>query len=634
MKRIGFILIFYCFIVSYTDGQNLVPNASFENFNTCAPGEGEFDTSGINFPGIQNWVSPCLFAPQTFAPCLGNVPATIFYDYHAAHTGTAFTAITICSEYPTEIGEYYCHLCHNCRSYVQVQLIQPLKKDTQYCIEFFVENAALSSGTVSYFCSAKVGAYLSVNRPRNYNGGALNTLLRGIQPQIENASTNYICDTSNWQSVHGIFKAQGGEQWITIGNFYNDTETVFNPATAFSSLTEDTFSVILIDDVSVTPITFPQASRDTLLCDTNRFTETLMAQPGGAYYQWNTGETTTTITIHQPGTYWYNTDFGCGPVVDSIHIKFQPPLLGHLPADTNGCAANMPVYLRIDSGFEHYAWNTGDTTAIIAVSDSGTYSVHAVYACGAFSDTVHVVVYPQPALPTAIDTGICVNTGNYLPVISGSDIHYYSSLIDSTGSLLPPEIATATAGSYTFYAAQRVSGCFSGRSTGQVQVIAAPEPDVINNLTLCEGQTLEIGDAHDQYHYLWNTGNTTNLILTDTGGIFILTEWNNCGTVVNRITVNETNCSSCMYIPNAFTPNADGNNDAFKVFTNCPLNFFRCMIFDRIGEKVFESHNPLESWDGTYRGSKLGPAVFVYVITYVSANDQTETLKGSVTLIR
>ena len=631
MKRLLPLLLFYCLIVCCTQGQNLVPNPSFENFNTCAPGEGEFDTSGINFPGIQNWVSPSLFAPQAFAPCLGNVPFSNFYGYRSAHSGVAFAAVIICAEEPTSIGENYCHLCHNSRSYVQVQLIQPLKRDTQYCVEFFVECAA---NETNYVCSSSIGAYLSSDRPRNYNQGQLRDLLTGINPQIENAPTNFITDTLHWQSIHGIYKAKGGEQWLTIGNFNNDTLTPVRSFYIPDSTNRDSLSVILIDDVSVTPITFPQASRDTLLCDTNRFTETLMAQPGGAYYQWNTGETTTTITIHQPGTYWYNTDFGCGPVVDSIHIKFQPPLSGHLPADTNGCAASMPVYLRIDSGFEHYAWNTGDTTAVIAVSDSGTYSVHAVYACGTFSDTVHVVVYPQPALPAAIDTGICVNTGNYLPVISGSDIHYYSSLIDSTGSLVPPEIATATAGSYTFYAAQQVSGCFSGRSTGQVQVIAAPEPHVINNLTLCEGQTLEIGDAHDQYHYLWNTGNTTNLILTDTGGIFILTEWNNCGTVVNRITVNETNCSSCLYIPNAFTPNADGNNDAFKVFTNCPLNFFRCMIFDRIGEKVFESHNPLESWDGTYRGSKLGPAVFVYVITYVSANDQTETLKGSVTLIR
>ena len=58
------------------------------------------------------------------------------------------------------------------------------------------------------------------------------------------------------------------------------------------------------------------------------------------------------------------------------------------------------------------------------------------------------------------------------------------------------------------------------------------------------------------------------------------------------------------------------------------------MIFDRIGEKVFESYNPLETWDGTYRSTQLNPAVFVYVITYLSANDETETLRGSVTLIR
>jgi len=60
------------------------------------------------------------------------------------------------------------------------------------------------------------------------------------------------------------------------------------------------------------PVTFPEASKDTLLCDTSQFTKTLVAQPDGNYYQWSTGDTGLSVIIHHPGTYWFNTDFGCG----------------------------------------------------------------------------------------------------------------------------------------------------------------------------------------------------------------------------------------------------------------------------------------------------------------------------------
>ena len=623
-----------CFIsiAVNTYAQNLVPNSSFENYNSCSPEQDLMDTSSVYFPTIKNWMSAGPVSPYLFSSCLGNVPNTTLYGYHQAHTGTGFADITTCTQFAQE--DTICHLCWNDRTYIQVQLTEPLKKDTQYCVEFWVECAAMSVEGDFYVATARLGAYLSPERHQSHFAGGPSSLLKNVKPQVENDSDNYITDTLHWQRIHGIYKAEGGEQWLTIGNFYNDTLTpvkLFVPANSYHV---DSISDILIDDVSITAVTFPLASKDTALCDTSHFTKTLTAQPGGNYYIWNTGDTGTAITIHHPGGDWFNTDFGCGRVVDSIHIDFQPVLTGYLPVDTHACAGNLPLYLGIDSGFTYYDWSNGDVTPVIAVSDSGTYSVHAVYTCGAFSGNVHVVINPQPAPPFILDTTICINTGYYTAVINGLDIHYYSSVTSEEDSILVPVFSTTAGGYYTFYAAQELNGCFSSRSMEQVQIIAPPEPEVISTITLCQGEAVKIGDVNNQYHYLWNTGDTTNQIVTATAGVFELTEWNTCGIDTVRITVKQTNCNECLFVPNVFTPNGDGNNDVFKVFSSCPLNFFRCMIFNRVGEKIFESYNPVDSWDGTYRSAKLDPAVFVYVITYVSENDETETLKGSVTLIR
>ena len=58
------------------------------------------------------------------------------------------------------------------------------------------------------------------------------------------------------------------------------------------------------------------------------------------------------------------------------------------------------------------------------------------------------------------------------------------------------------------------------------------------------------------------------------------------------------------------------------------------MVYDRWGEKVFETSNKSQGWDGTYKGEILNPAVFVYYLEAVCADDTKIVKKGNVTLIR
>ncbi|MDB5284002.1 MAG: hypothetical protein JWO06_3077, partial [Bacteroidota bacterium] len=91
-----------------------------------------------------------------------------------------------------------------------------------------------------------------------------------------------------------------------------------------------------------------------------------------------------------------------------------------------------------------------------------------------------------------------------------------------------------------------------------------------------------------------------------------------------------------IFIPNVFTPNGDGNNDYFEVFGNKKIwKEFEVQVFDRIGEKVYESNDMNFKWDGIYKGKYMMPAVFVYQIHLTYIDNHTEKLyKGSVTLVR
>jgi gliding motility-associated-like protein len=91
-----------------------------------------------------------------------------------------------------------------------------------------------------------------------------------------------------------------------------------------------------------------------------------------------------------------------------------------------------------------------------------------------------------------------------------------------------------------------------------------------------------------------------------------------------------------VFIPNAFTPNGDGENDYWQIFGN--LSAFKQVeiaLFNRIGEKVFESKDAYFKWDGTYKGEKVPPGVYVYYAKFVWLNNHSDNkYTGSVTIIR
>jgi gliding motility-associated-like protein len=95
-----------------------------------------------------------------------------------------------------------------------------------------------------------------------------------------------------------------------------------------------------------------------------------------------------------------------------------------------------------------------------------------------------------------------------------------------------------------------------------------------------------------------------------------------------------------IYIPNVFSPNDDGINDHVTVFTDHRVRKIVYLeIFDRWGNQVFigenfEPNDPLKGWDGSFRGKKMNPAVFVYIAKVELINGDTVDRKGDITIVR
>lgn len=88
-----------------------------------------------------------------------------------------------------------------------------------------------------------------------------------------------------------------------------------------------------------------------------------------------------------------------------------------------------------------------------------------------------------------------------------------------------------------------------------------------------------------------------------------------------------------VYVPNAFTPNGDGNNDMFMVYGQ-DIKTASLKVFNRWGELLFVSNNQFSGWDGTYKGQPAPTSVYTYVAEVTYLNNTTTDRKGTVNLIR
>lgn len=88
-----------------------------------------------------------------------------------------------------------------------------------------------------------------------------------------------------------------------------------------------------------------------------------------------------------------------------------------------------------------------------------------------------------------------------------------------------------------------------------------------------------------------------------------------------------------VFVPNVFSPNGDGNNDVLHVHGK-GIAEMQFIIYDRWGEKVFESTDVNTGWDGGLNGKPMNSAVFVYILKGTFVSGDTFSKKGNITLLR
>jgi gliding motility-associated-like protein len=170
-------------------------------------------------------------------------------------------------------------------------------------------------------------------------------------------------------------------------------------------------------------------------------------------------------------------------------------------------------------------------------------------------------------------------------------------------------------------------------------VIATPEAP---SIMIGESITIALSNNYNDANAVYVTSPAYGLSCTDCAQLeaipYQTTEYNVAVSDANgckgsgkfTITVDQ---SIPVFIPNSFTPNGDGSNDTWGLYS-AAVKQLNLSVFNRWGEKVFETDNMNYLWDGNYQGKPAAVGVYVYRGYVVYLNDKSRQVKGSVTLIR
>ncbi len=657
---------------SAVSAQNIVPNPSFEQINSCPngiiAGMGNHCVAWGPVGGTPDYYHSCSVSGQTSVP-------NNFFGHQQPRTGLAYTGMY------SGPGAY---------EYAHVQLSQPLIAGHQYYARMYVSLANNSPSAQN-----RMGMYFSAVQLFPF-GAPVNS--HAQIPQVVSPATPFLTDTSGWTLIQGTFTASGGEQWLSIGNFTGIAAN-FIPANSNSTI-PGTNSYYYVDDICVFDLSgsTPRTIRkDTLICG-DAFPAIVQA-PAGEMYEWSTGATTSSISVSGYGTFWVRYIGDCSVRIDTIVVGEKIPdtitsatnmqqclddviLLrtGTIPADAiwqdgrtdsvyqatqpgiywatytqPGClihtdtfivtnhnadttsytknkilCAGTTLNITLPAEASHIYWYDGDNTATRSISDSGIYWVcYRMPGCVMVNDTICVVM-GDDHFSLGPDTVIC-DAGLLIlhaPDLPGAAYRWQDG---STGPLFRAD----QSGYYTVTVTNE-NGC-ANADTIHIAFISLAQQ--INDVILCREYLMNVPlqiHVPDAALLTWDDDSHDAVRIVNHPGRYGFTLSQKTCTYTDTILVESKLCSCNHTIPTAFSPNGDAKNDVFRpVFEpGCTVRGFRIRIYNRWGQEVYTSENQ-KGWDGNFNGQPAEVGTYFYEVRFEAGMDrQVYRVKGDLTLIR
>jgi gliding motility-associated-like protein len=154
-------------------------------------------------------------------------------------------------------------------------------------------------------------------------------------------------------------------------------------------------------------------------------------------------------------------------------------------------------------------------------------------------------------------------------------------------------------------------------------------------IDLCKGESTNLLSDTIGTSYLWNTGETTQSIeVSDSAWYFVdIFKPGEVCPYRDSFLLKVQVCYQDLILPNVFSPNGDGVNDFFKAGQTFAYDKFNIVIFNRWGNKVFESTNPFFEWNGSDMNGDILPSGTYFFVANLEHQENSDTQKGTVSLV-
>ncbi|MES2593081.1 MAG: PKD domain-containing protein [Bacteroidota bacterium] len=444
----------------------------------------------------------------------------------------------------------------------------------------------------------------------------------------------------------------------------------------------------LKDSITVFPMPIADFGfADVCFSETMNFYDSSEVTSGNiSGWSWDFGDLSPLATVQNPTHTYTNpgsynvtliaaTNNGCKDTITKNVIIHPLPVASF--TTTNVCLGSTSAFNNqsiistnpTNDVIQSWIWNFGDGSPVITSQNSthlytaiGTYSVQLLvissFGCkDSISKPDIVNPNPVPAF-TADDTvgcePVCVNFQNQSTIATGTNTNYSWDLGNGSSTNQNPNTCynnNAVYSTLAFNITLQVtsdSGCTATLTkTNYIKVFPNPEPgfSVQPATVSIINPVISITDLSVGANFWkWNFGDSDTSSISsppphtyaDTGTYTItqiVSTLNNCiDTAYQTVTIEP---EFLFYVPNSFTPNNDGQNDAFTgkgVF----IIEFEMMIFDRWGNLIFFSEDINKPWNGTADyGSEIAQQdVYVYTIKVTDIKRKKHSYRGIVTLVR
>lgn len=372
---------------------------------------------------------------------------------------------------------------------------------------------------------------------------------------------------------------------------------------------------------------------DTLICSGTVVELTALANVGGLV--WSTGDTTNTIIVEEAGTYTVTAMSSCGTAqaVATLTSGDVPEASIAAPGGTTVCDGTELALTA--SGGTDYLWSTGQFGALLIADTAGTYTVSVSNACGTDEAAITIIGLQEPRLYLAASSEVlCVGDSIALTATGDGPFAW------NTGSS-DPEITITVPGTYVV---SSTNEC--GSSTSSVTItdggfntsFTATPVEGIAPLMVNAVATSPAGSL-----FSWDTDNgasptapAINVTYTEPGTY----------TIILSATDPNTGCASVAFaditvlpglswvrMPNVFTPNGDGMNDALGAEYEA-LTTLDCVILNRWGQEVGHLKHPDDIWPGRSSDGLVPEGTYYYVLHAEGMDGRSHDIRGTITLLR